>query len=115
MFTPWGLSQHVESFARGLCSVSTASHGGFMVAKGFARKHLSQEAQAQGLEYGDYLAYEEDCLWAVVAYELPEYWPLMFPNNPDTLSQKEMIRNSLVRWVPEYLKAREGTTNNSDV
>jgi len=105
MFTPWGLSQHVEQFARGLCSVSTAGHGGYMVGKGFAMKHLSPEAQAQGMEYGNYLAYEEDCLWAVVAYELPKYWPVMFPKCSDPVILKASIVRSLERWVPEYLNA----------
>lgn len=108
MFTPWGLSQHVEKFAIGLCSVSTAGHGGFMVGKGFAKKHLTPEAQAQGMEYGNYLAYEEDCLWAVVAYELQKLWPVMFPNQ-DAIVLKETIKKSLERWVPDYLHAVKGT------
>lgn len=109
MLTPWGLSQHVKEFSRGLCCVSTAGHGGYMVGKGFVKKHLSPEARAQGMEYGNYLAYEEDCLWAVIAYELPSFWPMMFPNNPDTIVLKETIKKSLERWVPNYLEAVEGT------
>lgn len=111
MFTPWGLSQHVEKFATGLCLVSTAGHGGYMVAKGFSKKHLSPAAQAQGMNYGNYLAYEEDCLWAVVAYELIKFWTFMFPY-PDTAVLKESIRKSLERWVPDYLNAVEGTEQN---
>ena len=45
MYSPWGEVQHKEVYQRGLTWVSTASHGGFMVAKGFAQRHLSDAAR----------------------------------------------------------------------
>lgn len=41
-----------------------------MVARGFAEKHLSSAARKRGIEYGNYLCFEEDCAWEIVAFEL---------------------------------------------
>lgn len=111
MFTPWGLSQQVEKFTRGFSQVFTASHGGYMIAKGFAEKHLSKKAISMGMEYGNYLAFEEDCLWAIPAYELREYWTAMFPNLD--ISRWNELELSIVRTIksyyPEYFE--EGQRN----
>lgn len=107
MFTPWGMAQNVERYARGLNQVSTASHGGFMVGKGFANKWMSTEAIAQGMKYGNYLCYEEDCQWAIVAYELPQFWSAMYPKTENSLILHH-IRKSLEQWNPKYLQAKDG-------
>ena len=111
MFTPWGISQNVARYARGLSQVSTAGHGGFMLGKGFANKYLSPEAIAEGMNYGNYLCYEEDCQWAIVVYELPQFWSAMYPKTGDVEIFKH-VRNSLERWNPEYLQAKEGFVKN---
>lgn len=70
MYSPWGEVQQSTSICRGLLWVSTPGHGGLMVAKGFAGKHLSSAAQKRGIEYGNYICFEEDCDWEIVAFEL---------------------------------------------
>ena len=75
MLTPWGMSQQHVVIEPGLHDVSTASHGGFLVSKSWADKHLTNEAKEAGWEWGNYYAFEEDCDWAIVVFEhpTPEY------------------------------------------
>lgn len=103
MFTPWGISQQVDKFARGFNQVYTASHGGYMIAKGFAERHLSPVARSYGMEYGNYLAYEEDCLWAIAAYELREFWTQIFNPSIPEVRAEEIIRRTIEHYYPEYL------------
>jgi hypothetical protein len=110
--TPWGKSDSKITIARGLSFVTTPSHGGFMVASGYAKKHLSQAAQARGLKYGGtkfnqedyYLAFEEDCDYAIVMLEMHDFLVgvsvLEFPIN---LPTKEKLIESLSRWHADYL------------
>jgi len=75
MNTPWGQSQSIESIGRGIRWVSTASHGGLMVAVGIAKKVLSE--QAINLAFpgtsGGYVCFEEDCSYAIAFHEHPEW------------------------------------------
>jgi hypothetical protein len=75
MNTPWGVSQQVETIARGIHWVSTAGHGGLMISAGVADKVLSQQAikVAHPGRCGGYVAFEEDCSYAVAFYEHPEW------------------------------------------
>jgi hypothetical protein len=100
MFTPWGNSDSEKHYARGITWVGTPSHGGFLVGKAYARKHLSAAAIAEGQPFGQYLAYEEDCDAAIVLYELPATRE-GFSNVTD-----EDLLLSLSRWHPAYLAAR---------
>ncbi len=63
--TPWGTSQSIHNHARGIASVSTASHGGLMISNGVAQKHLSEEARNLAMVYGGYHCYEEDDMYFV--------------------------------------------------
>ena len=70
MNTPWGKSDSIVKLVRGLSWLGTPSHGGFAVSERFARKHLSINAQQRGeFRYG-YFFFEEDCDYAIVAWEL---------------------------------------------
>lgn len=100
MITPWGRSDSETRFARGLTAVTTPSHGGFMVGKAYARKHLSAAAQAAGENFGSYLAYEEDIDAAIILFELPQT-RITF-----THSTTEELFDSLSYWRPAYLEAR---------
>ncbi len=95
--SPWGKVQHEEKHQRGVTWVTTASHGGYMISIGFAKKFLSLAAQSRGLRYGGYLCYEEDCLWAIVEFEL------MFVTTPE---RRETVYRTLSRWYPNYLIER---------
>ena len=100
MFTPWGNSDSEKRYERGLTWVGTPSHGGFLVGKAYAQKHLTPAAVAEGKPFGQYIAYEEDCDAAIILYELPATRE-GFSNVTDS-----DLLLSLSRWHPEYLKAR---------
>ena len=100
MNTPWGCSDNEKRFGRGLTWVGTPSHGGFLVGRAYARKHLSQAAQDAGDPFGSYLAYEEDCDAAIVLYELP-FTREGFSN----VSDQELL-DSLSYWETPYLLAQ---------
>lgn len=70
--TPWGPSQDKTVVARGCTFHSTASHGGFLIGKKFAAEELSTAAQKRGVPFGNYLAYEEDCLATIILLEIPD-------------------------------------------
>lgn len=73
MQTPWGRAEEIVRLERGVSWVSTPGHGGFMVAQGVAKKLLTPEAQSRGYKYCGYLAYEEDCDYAIVLFEHQEW------------------------------------------
>jgi len=104
MNTPWGNAQQVEQYTRGFSNVSTASHGGFMIGKGFAEKHLSKSAIKRGMKYCNYLAYEEDCDWAIPAWELKEYRNVIFQHFSNIKDDPEKILlRILSAWNDDYL------------
>ena len=108
-YSPWGHIQHTEQFAPGFRSVSTSSHGGFMISRGFADEHLTFAARNRGMRYtGDYLCYEEDCDWAIPAIELPEYWEEIFRWSSEDVQKDPYthLLTSLSRWHPDYLLER---------
>jgi hypothetical protein len=93
---PWGQVQSCVEYCRGLKFVSTPSHGGYLVAKVFAKKHLSVAAQKIGVAVGNYLAYEQDVKAMVIDIELHD---IIKPNRT-----KDEILVDFVKWVPEYLE-----------
>lgn len=83
--SPWGTVQSEDKVTRGVTCVDTAGHGGFLVSKGYAQKHLSIAAQKRGEEWHGYYAYEEDCLASIIYLELPETRKILNnPNLPDS-------------------------------
>ena len=60
-YSPWGLIQTRKTLCPGFFDVSTASHGGIMVAREFVAGNLSPAAQRYGFWEGGYLCFEEDC------------------------------------------------------
>lgn len=111
MITPWGMSQTQEQLDKGVWHVTTAGHGGFLIGKGWAKKHLSAAGRAAGSGFGSYLAYEEDLDWMVLAFEtmftlFPGYF-FKYASKPMTeQEQADYIHRGLSRWNPEYLIAR---------
>lgn len=69
--TPWGAAQHVETLFRGCAAVSTAGHGGLMVAPATAAKLLSRAARKEALIHAGYLCFEQDCAVTVAVYDSP--------------------------------------------
>ena len=67
--SPWGKIQTCDVLCPGVFMVSTASHGGTMVAKEVSA-FLSLAAQKCSFKQGGYLCYEEDSQESVVLREL---------------------------------------------
>ena len=112
MATPWGTSDRRVELAPHVWDVSTPSHGGIMVAKATAAKLLSQAAldaiEAKNYIYGGYYCFEEDCDWAIFAYEQPDLFALTFDGMLKTAEQvRQDAKECLERWNTEYLTARE--------
>lgn len=113
--SPWGTIQHSGSITRGVRAVSTASHGGLMVAPGWAEKYLSETARSYGEPYGSYLCYEEDCACCIVLYEIYSNQELrdvaeqdvkLFSDNRTVEEEREKLIESLSRYYPSYLEKR---------
>ena len=107
IYTPWGHAQHVEVLDRGgIVWVSTASHGGLRISKVCAlAKNVSQAAIKVGIETNEHFWFEEDCAWAVIAWELPHLWNYFFKymsakDNKDL--QTTYLLNTITFWNPEY-------------
>ena len=107
MSTPWGRIQQVDVYERGIAFVHTGSHGGVRVSPSYAKKHLSPLAIERGTRWGGsdtYLYYEEDCQWAIVAWELPHLWDKFFSyaHEKTAVQQREFLAGTLAHWEPEY-------------
>jgi len=105
--SPWGDVQHSEILCPGVFLVSTASHGGTMVAKDMIAV-LSPAAQKCGFKQNGYLCFEEDSQEDVVFRELldKKLWSV-----PDRIKDKaafeENINRSIREYNPEYWRVRQ--------
>jgi hypothetical protein len=90
--SPWGKIQTCRSVISGVYEVTTASHGGILVHASLANK-LSDYTRGQDetTSKGDYLAFEEDCNWALPSFELDLY--------PD---KKDAQLYTICGWHVEY-------------
>ena len=89
--SPWGDVDSCEEIVPGVFNVFTPSHGGYMVRKNIALRHLSFAARSKGTVWGNFLTYEEDCRWAILAWERPEWFAKSQPWAFDGL-KKEALR-----------------------
>ena len=101
--TPWGSSQSTEVLEPGIVWVSTASHGGLMITKTYAESHLTAAARQRGAKWGSYYTYEEDCAYAVAAWELPHLHEKIFNNHDKDENFKNLLLKSLSTWNADYL------------
>ena len=105
--SPWGEVQSCETLCPGVFLVSTASHGGTMVANEVAAV-LSPAAKKCGFKDKGYICYEEDAQESVVLRELldKKLW-----NIPDRIKDKgqfeEKLNQSIRQYNPEYWRARQ--------
>lgn len=66
--TPWGNADNVREWSEDIIEVSTPSHGGFLVNRAFAEAAMPDKYLQRGLDFGPWLAFEEDCMaYAVYA------------------------------------------------
>jgi hypothetical protein len=110
--TPWGAVDSVKPLTRGISWVTTPGHGGLMISKAFAEKHLTPAALKHGEWYGDrytgkgYYCYEEDCAWAIPMWELPQFWPETFKHMKECQTkeaQRQYLHELLSRYFADYL------------
>ena len=105
--SPWGEVQNCETLCPGVFLVSTASHGGTMVANEVAAV-LSPAAKKCGFKDKGYICYEEDAQESVVLRELldKKLWKI-----PDRIKDKgqfeENLNQSIRQYNPEYWRARQ--------
>lgn len=100
-YSPWGKysSSDTHSHARGITSVSTASHGGFKLSKGRIVEMAKKGLPAK-------IWYEEDCEYALVVIAFPQYFDEAMVNNA-----KEVAKD----WYPdEYMKFANVTLTIND-
>lgn len=95
MSTPWGQSQRIYKKGHGVAFASCAGHGGFRVSKALAEKRMPASHLKHSIYLNGYYWFEEDCAWAFVALNFPEY----FQDMPDVA-----IR-TLNHWYPEVVAA----------
>ena len=105
--SPWGKVQTCDTLCPGVFLVSTASHGGTMIAKDMAAA-LSPAAQKCGFKQGGYLCFEEDSQEDVALRELldKKLWAV-----PDRIKDKaafeENINQSVREYNPDYWRIRQ--------
>ena len=105
--SPWGKVQACDTLCPGVFLVSTASHGGTMVAKEVAAV-LSTAAKKCGFQRNGYICFEEDAQESVVLRELldKKLWKI-----PDRIKNKEKfeenINQSIRQYNPDYWRARQ--------
>ena len=105
-FSPWGEVQTRDILCPGVFLVSTASHGGIMVASEMSAA-LSPAARKCGFKMGGYLCFEEDCQEDVVVRELLDKKLWSIPSRiKDTAAFEENINKSLRKYNPDYWRAR---------
>jgi len=105
--SPWGKVQTCDTLCPGVFLVSTASHGGTMIAKDMAAA-LSPAARKCGFKQGGYLCFEEDSQEDVALRELldKKLWAV-----PDRIKDKaafeENINQSVREYNPDYWRIRQ--------
>lgn len=100
--TIWGEIQHEDMLADGVLSVDTASHGGIVVDDRVANRYLSKEAKHVASFDAHHWYFEEDCDWAVFAFE-----------NPSIVPQKwlQYVLDALNSWNVGYIEAAKKSGN----
>lgn len=106
-FSPWGEVQTCEEIYPSIYDVTTAGHGGIMVAKDMAQQVLSREAIQCGFAENGYVCFEEDTQWAVVERELLDKKLWQIPDKiRDKAKYEEYLNDSLKTYNPDYWQSR---------
>lgn len=107
-YSPWGKIQNVERYDRGFSSVGTSGHGGYRCSPGWAEANLSEAARKRAIRSHGALWFEEDVDWAIVAWEVPGYWPLMFRHATGEIKDNPQayLLRTLSSWSCDYLIER---------
>jgi hypothetical protein len=105
--SPWGKVQTCDVLCPGVFLVSTASHGGTMVAKDMAAV-LSPAAIKCGFRHSGFLCFEEDTQEDVALRELLDKKLWTVPDRiKDKVAFEENINKSLREHNPDYWRVRQ--------
>ena len=114
-WSPWGKVQVCDPLCPGVYLVSTASHGGTMVASEMVSV-LSPAAQKCGMRLHGWLCYEEDTEENIVFRELldKKLWAI-----PERIKNKaayeENINQALRRHHPDYWRMRQAGVERAQI
>lgn len=104
--SPWDEVQYCRELCSGVFMMSTAGHGGIMVAKEVV-SILSPAARKCGFREDGYLCFEEDCDACVVFRELLDRTPSVVPDYiEDVQDFAACIDRSLQQYNPDYWESR---------
>ena len=111
--TIWGAAQSVENLCRGVRLVSTARHGGLLVSKDFAKKHIPQSVLDKIPIKNNYYQFEQDCdLHLVFFFYTPLAEKAMFVLYPEKSSNERIAITkkyvsgtikAMTEWFPDLL------------
>lgn len=106
-YSPWGKIQVCDLLCPGVYMVSTASHGGTMVASEMISV-LSPAARKCGMRLHGWLCYEEDSEESIVFRELLDKKLWTIPERiKDKAAFEENINDTLRRYHPDYWRMRQ--------
>lgn len=111
--TIWGTAQSVENICRGVRLVSTARHGGLLVSKSFAKKHIPSSVLKKIPLKNSYYQFEQDCNINLVFFFYPQLaFQAMLVLYPEK-SRGEVIEitkkylkgtnKAMAKWFPDVL------------
>jgi hypothetical protein len=101
--SPWGHIQDSTQIEKGVRWVSTASHGGLMVANDAAKALLSARAIeiVHCTESAAYVCFEEDCEYAIAFFEHPEWERVLQQKQLD--EWRELLQNTWSHPPASYM------------
>ena len=106
-YSPWGKVQVCDVICPGVYMVSTASHGGTMVANEMV-SFLSPAARKCGMRQSGWLCYEEDTEENIVFRELLDKKLWTIPERiKDKAAFEQHINDALQQYHPEYWRMRQ--------
>ena len=106
-WSPWGKVQECDTLCPGVYLVSTASHGGTMVAPEMISV-LSPAARKCGMRQNGWLCFEEDSEESIVLRELLDKKLWEIPERVrDKAAFEEDINNILREYHPDYWRTRQ--------
>ena len=115
--TPWGDADYeTPIIPRAVTWVTTPTHGGLMISRGWAEKNLSEACLDEALVHQGYYCFEEDCAWSLVAHENEVVFNALLARDDKGLGEEHNrasllkdIDTSLGAYYKNYLAKRGGT------
>ena len=112
MPTPWGVALTVSLLDDGIFWVQTAEHGGVLLEHMQVETLLSPKAMTLGMEWHEFLAFEQDDAMQVVFYEHPELYPWAEEDLVQPLAEA-CLRRTYPHYFDEPLPVLQETEHES--